>query len=432
VRVAHHTLARTVTPALSQTLEFKPVPDESVNVLERRRERRDRRVRVEAAPEAPEPAEPGEPTPPEPPRTSRSGDVMKIATDIHVEEDEVVEGDVVAVGGDIQVDGHVEGNVVATGGDVSLGSTARVDGDVMCMGGKLTEEPGAWVGGQRVTALTREERRREIKERIKEKIEEKMNHREDKVAGALVSLLFGLLAAWAATKIAPTRTATALQTLQRDPGTSFLWGLLGIMAVCFSPIALAVVIVLLVITLIGILLVPVVALAYVGMLLPLILFLIWGSVVGAMPLGLAVAARTGGTPPRLMRTAVYGALVLNGARFIAELIHMMPFIGWIGSLLWVLWLLACIILTMTGVGALLRSKFGQGPEGQWWPFYKRTPPLAPAGAAGGPVPPPPSWPAPEAPAPSTSSFTPPPPPSPPSSFAPPPPPPPEPQGPTPA
>lgn len=73
---------------------------------------------------------------------------VRFGGDITVERDEVVEGDVVALGGSIQVDGEVQGDVVAVGGSVRLGPTASVQDNVVVVGGALTRDPGAHVGGR--------------------------------------------------------------------------------------------------------------------------------------------------------------------------------------------------------------------------------------------------------------------------------------------
>jgi hypothetical protein len=147
------------------TLPFKSLPPESVSALERDRPaRRHVRVSVEV-PEVPAvPAVPGVPEvsvvpeapapPSEPARVTRAGDLTRVGSDIHIEQDEVVRGDVTAIRGDITVDGTVHGGVVSFGGNIDLNSTARVDGDVVCIGGELREEPGAYVSGERVTALS--------------------------------------------------------------------------------------------------------------------------------------------------------------------------------------------------------------------------------------------------------------------------------------
>ena len=65
-----------------------------------------------------------------------------------VEEGEVVDGDVVAVGGKVRVDGEVRGDVVAVGGGVTLGPRAIVEDNVTAVGGSLHRDPGAQVNGK--------------------------------------------------------------------------------------------------------------------------------------------------------------------------------------------------------------------------------------------------------------------------------------------
>ncbi len=79
---------------------------------------------------------------------SISKDIVKFGKDIHVAEGEVVEGDVVAIGGDIRIDGKVTGDVVATAGDITLGPTAEVLGDVVATFGEVTAEAGAKTEGE--------------------------------------------------------------------------------------------------------------------------------------------------------------------------------------------------------------------------------------------------------------------------------------------
>ncbi|HUR33504.1 MAG TPA: hypothetical protein VM032_06890 [Vicinamibacterales bacterium] len=108
------------------------------------------------APAAPDIATP--PAPPEPPMPSprprrsrsdrRNGDRVRIGGDVTVDAAEVIEGDVVAVGGPVKVDGEVRGDVVSVGGGVTLGPTAVVDGDVTSVGGPLRRDPGAVVRGK--------------------------------------------------------------------------------------------------------------------------------------------------------------------------------------------------------------------------------------------------------------------------------------------
>src|SRR5262245_20236319 len=154
-----------------RTMRFRPVPAESATTFDHadmaaardRQAAADSAVRRSRAPRAipaiPEPPNPeagdnAEPPPPpeapEPSVRTTSGDIVRFGSDITIKPGQLIEGDVVSFGGEIEVLGHVTGNVSAMGGNVSLAPSARVDGDVVCIGGTLTEEPGSSVGGQRV------------------------------------------------------------------------------------------------------------------------------------------------------------------------------------------------------------------------------------------------------------------------------------------
>lgn len=58
-------------------------------------------------------------------------------------------GDLVSVGGDVVVTGVVEGSVWVFGADATIRAGARVDGDVVALGGKVNTERGAALSGNR-------------------------------------------------------------------------------------------------------------------------------------------------------------------------------------------------------------------------------------------------------------------------------------------
>jgi hypothetical protein len=78
-------------------------------------------------------------------------DIVRFGDDIHIRRGEDVDGDVVAVGGTVRVDGDVSGDVVAVGGRVIVGSRGRVDGDVVAVAGNLVLHDGCEVDGDAVT-----------------------------------------------------------------------------------------------------------------------------------------------------------------------------------------------------------------------------------------------------------------------------------------
>jgi len=81
----------------------------------------------------------------------------------------------------------------------------------------------------------------------------------------------------------------------------------------------------------------------------------------------------------------------------AEMFHFVPLFGWFGTLMWVVTFLVSVVVTLMGAGSLLRTKFGQGPHGRWWPLFTPQPPAptAPQGLeppVSPPAPPPPTSP----------------------------------------
>ncbi|HYM81786.1 MAG TPA: polymer-forming cytoskeletal protein [Candidatus Limnocylindria bacterium] len=385
-----------------EVLEFKPVPAESATQMERRAAERARaaeRTRRQAADPA-DPAEPAIPEPPSPPdpdvdiNLGRSGDIMRIGSDITIEKDQVVDGDVVAMGGNVEVLGRVRGDVAAMGGNLHLASTAIVGGDVVCIGGKLDEEAGASVGGQRVTALTKMKGRH--REAIAAHADVDRGPDFGRVASAVIMLLILLGIAWAYVAFAPARTATMLDTIRREAGMSLMVGFVTAVMLVPSLVALALVMAILCITIIGIPLAIAALFLWFGLIAVLVS---WGFVGGATWFGERFSSRFASSSSGLVRSAITGVLAIQGLCVVGAIIHLVPWFGWLGGLLRFISLLAGSLAVLVGAGALMRSKLGQGPEGQWWPLKRRvrpTPPVSPAAGLAmetGPPPAPPPGPA---------------------------------------
>jgi hypothetical protein len=81
-------------------------------------------------------------------RWNASGGTGVHATDrLELEAGRDVTGDVAVLRGPLIIGGHVTGNVLAVNADVTLRPTARIDGDVLVVGGQLDRSGGARVGG---------------------------------------------------------------------------------------------------------------------------------------------------------------------------------------------------------------------------------------------------------------------------------------------
>jgi hypothetical protein len=76
---------------------------------------------------------------------------VAVGTDIHVERDQLVEGDVVCVGGAARIDGVVRGQVVVVGGRLDLSGT--VHDQVVAVGSRVHLDDTARVRGEMVTVL---------------------------------------------------------------------------------------------------------------------------------------------------------------------------------------------------------------------------------------------------------------------------------------
>ena len=362
--------------ALAQeTMQFRSVPPESVTSIDRRRALKAATPPATAIPEPP--SSPAPPAMPELP-TDQSGDVVRFGSDIVVHEGQVVTGDVVAMGGDVTVNGHVEKDVVAMGGDVFLGPRGIVDGQVVTLGGKLHEQPGSHVGGQRVTAEGLPRRwmwgpnfgvRGMVHSGINSGI---------KVIWSVAKMLFMLLIAWGITQLAPQRTRTAVDAFKSEPIKCLGFGLLAAALLIPSVVALALVVAILCITIIGI---PLALAVIVGYVLVLILLCLWGNVVGAAVLGERISRQMGRSAPSLTLMAVWGIVALTVVRVVGHLFGGIPMGGFAGGALVFLAVVTGWLLTAIGAGALLWTQLRRDALGQWWPGSRGG-----AGPAAAPVP----------------------------------------------
>ncbi len=366
------TLARvgmhgTVPAAYAQSLDFKAVPPESTGDDE---DSHSPRIVIGG-----------------PSIRIKSGDIMRVGSDITIEEDQEVQGDVLAIRGDVNVDGHVQGNVVSMGGDVRLSSTARVDGDVVCMGGRLHEEPGATVGGQRVTALDPDGRRG----RLSRSIHIEPDWDDHGASGKLVFHLILLGLVWALCAIAPGSTGAALASLKARPAASLGLGFLIWLLFVPSLIALALVVAILCITIIGI---PLALIALLGYFVFFALLILWGYAIGAAALGERLLERRGETAPGLVRSAVAGVIVIGIVAILGSVfrwLDFLPLLGVLSALAKAVVILSFIILTSMGAGAWMHTEFTTGTLGRWWRGssgrMRRNPPPPPP-PTGGPGAPP--------------------------------------------
>jgi hypothetical protein len=79
------------------------------------------------------------------------GDLVVVGGDAELENGSRIEGSVIVWGGSAEVSGEVEGDVVVFGGQVDLTETAYVEGNISTFGGDVEQDEGAYVGGSYVS-----------------------------------------------------------------------------------------------------------------------------------------------------------------------------------------------------------------------------------------------------------------------------------------
>jgi hypothetical protein len=76
--------------------------------------------------------------------------IVRTGESITVEKDQIIDGDVVSIGGSVTVLGEVRGDAVSIGGNVTLREGASISGDAVAIGGRIKRESGSHLGGQEV------------------------------------------------------------------------------------------------------------------------------------------------------------------------------------------------------------------------------------------------------------------------------------------
>lgn len=74
-------------------------------------------------------------------------DIVRFFGDVHVAQDEVIDGDVVTIGGSIKLKGRVDGDAVAVFGSIMMAPFSSVEGDAVSVVGRVHMAEGAEVYG---------------------------------------------------------------------------------------------------------------------------------------------------------------------------------------------------------------------------------------------------------------------------------------------
>lgn len=344
-------------------------------------------------PEAPEPPEPPA-TPETVPGRHSSGSRVNVGGSVRVEKNESVEeavaiggsatvdgevsDSVTAIAGRVNIDGRVGGEVTAVGGSVYLGPRAVVEGNVTTVGGRVHREPGARVEGQisEVGILPWQRGRGFVFDRDWGPWSFWGGFSD--VMGSLVGLILMGLLTCLVLAVARRPLERVDRQLTAQPWPSAGAGLLGV--IFFWPLLL-VVTVLLAITIVGcalFLLYPFLFL-YVGLLGLL------GYATVAYRLGRVLETRFHRSFGGPYAAALAGVLVIQIWSVLANMLDMIPWMGFFAFLTGLFGVLVKAAAWIVGFGAVILSRFGLEPG--YWP--RRGAPVPPPSYT--PPPPPPSY-----------------------------------------
>jgi hypothetical protein len=270
-------------------------------------------------------------------------DIVKAGSDIVIEEDELVEGDVTGLGADVTVEGKVEGSVVAVGGDIIVTSTGEIEKDATSVGGYIRKQPGGVIRGEvvEVDFMPRDMLRMPFRPGVP---------RGFPFMVGIFKILFLLFMGLVVFSVAPDHVKRVKIKLEKEMLKSGLVGLLG--EILILPIFI-----LLIITIIGI---PVAILVE-----PLLIILagILGYTAASLYIGEKIRENTNIKPQTALLTVFLGIIAVELIPVLAMFIRVAgaPGSGVGLALMICYWFLIYLILTI-GFGAVILTRFGIRPK----------------------------------------------------------------------
>jgi cytoskeletal protein CcmA (bactofilin family) len=271
-----------------------------------------------------------------PPKITEREGILKFGEDAVIGRTECVLGDVVVFDGDATVYGEVQGGVVTVKGDVRLASTARVEGDVVCIWGNAEVEEGAATGKTTVFNFGR----------MFGKFPGKMPTTGWMILVDVfrIFLLLVVTALIMAAFPAPTRSVS--DKVQGQYARSLITGFVGILLI---PVVFLV----LLVTIIGI---PV---AILGLpLAVLAAFLVGGTAVG-FRIGRIIQEQTGFRRDAPVVLACLGVLAIELILFVGKTFNFVNPV--LGKTFFLVNALIFVCTWVAGFGAVLLTRFGRRP-----------------------------------------------------------------------
>jgi len=268
-------------------------------------------------------------------------DIVKVGERLTVDEDEVVKGDVVCIGGSMRIAGTVRGDVVCVGGTMRLDSTAVVKGDAVAVGGSIERHDDATVEGESISIGMPI-----LPGLLGVDVSPRICHVTRAAASPFPVLfglfLFALVISVLVSAFLPNPTMRLETTVRRSFWKAFLVGILG--EVLVLPLFL-----LLVISIIGLALVPLAAVA-------LAAALYFGIAGVSLLMGNMFFSRFKSKLPHIVGSTAMGVLLIYALWIIGGMIAYGA--GALGGLIVALGCLVVWVAWTAGLGAVILTRFG--------------------------------------------------------------------------
>ena len=279
---------------------------------------------------------------------ARTGDIVRIGGgDVNVSQTERVDGDVVAIGGRVNIDGEVTGDVVAVMGGLTLGPHAIVRGEVTAVGGPFNRDPQAQVYGK-VNEVGIGPNGQTIPPNINMRniLFGTLASRVERVVTTIVRVLMFILFALIVMAVGQRPVRQIAARIGAEPVRSGLVGLLA--EILFVPV-LVVTILALVISIIGI---PLLVLVPFGIILIGIVMLV-GFTGAAYMVGTWTLDKFGRTEQNPYLTAAIGIVVIAGLTLIGRLFALA--VGGVGAPFYIAGYVLEYLAWTVGFGAAIQT-----------------------------------------------------------------------------
>ncbi len=273
--------------------------------------------------------------------SDESSDIFKFGEDVTVDRSDIVRGDLVVIGGTVNIAGRVMGDVAVIGGDLYVNSGAEINGEAVVIGGRLEEDPEASIQGEKVVMRT-------PLPMLRWGSLLNIHHHFVNVISFFVSLVICVLLSCLVLLFLKTRVQKSGTYLRLEFFKSFGWGLL----LCFASVfVVPMAMILLAITIIGI---PLVILL--GFSIVAICFIAW--TVFAYEIGTRVKEKINMTEQGPFASLILGIIILQIPFLIGNLVCLIPFMCPLGFVISVLGKIVFLFAVTTGIGALFSSRLG--------------------------------------------------------------------------